>query len=383
MVTKALRSLWAEPRPANAPRRVWRDWVLVAVLVPTAVVEGVLREDVTWRPVVLPLALGVVVALLWRRTHPLLVVLAVFGTVIVADLSTMLVGPLQSIGLYTMAAILLLPYSLLRWGSGREILLGAPIILATLAVSLTADFSGIVDSIVGSLILLFPATLGVSVRYWASSRVRELDQVKLLEREQLARDLHDTVAHHVSGIAIQAQAGRAVATSQPERATEVLAVIEDAASRTLTELRTMVGVLRASEEADFAPRPGVADIERLAGQAEGGPQVDVELSGELDDLSPAVGAALYRLTQESVTNARRHARDATRVAVRVVGDAERVQLTVDDDGAVSTAGGSPSGYGLVGMRERATLLGGTFHAGPSAGGGWRVEAMLPRAGALR
>ena len=67
--------------------------------------------------------------------------------------------------------------------------------------------------------------------------------------------------------------------------------------------------------------------------------------------------------------------------MRVVGDAERVQLTVDDDGDVSTAGGSPSGYGLVGMRERAKLLGGTFHAGPSAGGGWRVEAMLPRAGA--
>ena len=151
----------------------------------------------------------------------------------------------------------------------------------------------------------------------------------------------------------------------------------------LAELRTMVGVLRASEGADLTPHPGVADLKRLADQTEGGPQVDVELSGKLDDLSPAVGAALYRLTQESVTNARLHARYATRVAVRVVGDAERVQLTVDDDGAVSTADGSPSGYGIVGMRERAKLLGGTFHAGPIAGGGWRVEAMLPRAGGSR
>ena len=145
----------------------------------------------------------------------------------------------------------------------------------------------------------------------------------------------------------------------------------------------MVGVLRASEGADFAPSQGVADLGRLAGQAGGVPQVDVELSGELDDLSPVVGAALYRLTQESVTNARRHARSATRVAVRVVGDAEQVRLTVDDDGSVSTAGGSPSGFGLVGMRERAKVLGGTFPAGPSAGGGWRVEALLPRAGAPR
>lgn len=231
---------------------------------------------------------------------------------------------------------------------------------------------------------LFTAALGAAIRYHAKTHIRDIDVAKAREREQLARDLHDTVAHHVSGIVIQAQAGRAVATSHPERATEVFAVIEDAASRTLTELRTMVGALRASEGADFAPRPGVADLGRLAGQADGGPQVDVELSGQLDDLSPAVGAALYRLTQESVTtNARLHARYVTRVAVRVVGDAERVQLTVDDDGALSTTGGSPSGYGLVGMRERAKLLGGTFHAGPGAGGGWRVEAMLPRAGAPR
>ncbi|MFC0483217.1 sensor histidine kinase [Pseudarthrobacter scleromae] len=144
----------------------------------------------------------------------------------------------------------------------------------------------------------------------------------------------------------------------------------------------MVRKPKAVTGVDFAPGPGVADLGRLAGQTEGGPRVDVELSGELDDLSPVVGAALYRLAQESVTNARRHARYATRVAVRVVGDAEHVRLTVDDDGAASTAGGGPSGDGLVGMRERARLLGGTFHAGPSAGG-WRVEAMLPRAGAPR
>ncbi len=90
------------------------------------------------------------------------------------------------------------------------------------------------------------------------------------------------------------------------------------------------------------------------------------LAGELDDLSPAVGAAIYRLAQESITNARRHARHATRVTVAVTGDADQVRLTVDDDGSVGMAGRAPAGYGLVGMRERATLLGGTFHAGPTA-----------------
>ena len=106
------------------------------------------------------------------------------------------------------------------------------------------------------------------------------------------------------------------------------------------------------------------------------PCVEVTLFGEFDDLSPAVGAAIYRLAQESITNARRHARHATQVTVAVTGDADQVRLTIDDDG--SAAGGrGPAGYGLVGMRERASLLGGTFHAGPAAEQGWRVGGPAP------
>lgn len=381
MVTKALRSLWAEPRPPHPPRRVWRDWAVVVVLVSSSFVEMLLREDKAWAPLVISVSLVVAACLLWRRTSPLAAVAVTFGTLLAFDIARIVA--VDATGLQSIAGVLVLPYALLRWGAGREAALGLTIILIWLPVTLVVDPTSPAERVAGYGFFLFAAALGAAIRYHAKTRIRDIDVAKAREREQLARDLHDTVAHHVSGIVIQAQAGRAVATSHPERAAEVLAVIEDAASRTLTELRTMVGVLRASEGADFAPSPGVADLGRLAGQAEGGPPVDVELSGELDDLSPAVGAALYRLTQESITNARRHARYATRVAVRVVGDAERVALTVDDDGAVSTAGGSPSGYGLVGMRERTKLLGGTFHAGPSAGGGWRVEATLPRAGAPR
>ncbi|WP_427117220.1 sensor histidine kinase [Pseudarthrobacter scleromae] len=382
MVTKALRSLWAEPRPANPPRRVWRDGALVAVLLVWSVVEAVLREDIMWRPLVLAAVLVVLAPLWWRRTHPLAAVTVSFGTLTAVDVARILAG--EDAGLLTsIGGVLVLAYALFRWGSGREAAIGLVVILVWLVITHIADPTSQADVVGAFAFFLFAAALGAAIRYHAYARTRDIDEARAREREQLARDLHDTIAHHVSGIAIQAQAGRAVATSHPERATEALVVIEDAASRTLTELRSMVGVLRASEGVDFAPGPGVADLPRLAGQAEGGPRVDVELSGELDDLSPVVGAALYRLAQESVTNARRHARCATRVAVRVVGDAEQVRLTVDDDGAASTAGGGPSGYGLVGMRERARLLGGTFHAGPSAGGGWRVEAMLPRAGAPR
>ncbi|WP_309228490.1 sensor histidine kinase, partial [Streptomyces lunaelactis] len=152
-------------------------------------------------------------------------------------------------------------------------------------------------------------------------------EAKAREREQLARELHDTVAHHVSGIAIQAQAGRAIAASHPERAIEALAIIEDAATRTLTELRAIVGVLRATQDTEFAPQPGVAEVEQLATDGQTRPCVEVTLFGEFDDLSPAVGAAIYRLAQESITNARRHARHATQVTVAVTGDADQVRLT--------------------------------------------------------
>jgi signal transduction histidine kinase len=228
---------------------------------------------------------------------------------------------------------------------------------------------------------LFSAALGAAIRYQASSRLREMDQVKLREREQLARELHDTVAHHVSAIAIQAQAGRTLAAADPDAAVDALEVIEEEASRTLAEMRTMVGALRQGEEPDLAPQRGVADIERLARSAGDSPRVDVELWGDLDDLKPSVEAAIYRLAQESITNAVRHARHATRINVWVVGDDRCVRLTVSDDGdASSLSASASSGYGIAGMTERAKLLGGTLEAGPSRDRGWTVDAVLPRNG---
>ena len=109
-------------------------------------------------------------------------------------------------------------------------------------------------------------------------------------------------------------------------------------------------------------------------------RIDVELCGELTHIPPAVKAALYRVAQESVTNAKRHAHHATRVDVRVIGNPEDVRLTVSDNGARTATTTNASGYGLVGMTERVTLLGGTFTAGPKPDRGWAVEAVLPRQG---
>ncbi|GEL98347.1 sensor histidine kinase [Cellulomonas terrae] len=382
MVTTVLRTLWAEPRPVNPPARNLRDWVLVAVLAVWSVAEAVLRDDVIWRPIVLVAVLLALAPLLWRRTHPLGAVVASFGLLTVFD-SVRIVAGEGAVLLMSVGGVLVLAYSLFRWGAGREAVLGFGLIAAWLAVSLVADPTSLVDAVGAYAFFLFAAALGAAIRYHAVTRMRDIDEAKARVREQLARELHDTVAHHVSGIAIQAQAGRAVAASNPGRAVEALATIEDAATRTLVEMRTMVGVLRASQDAELAPQPGVADLEQLASGSESRPRVQVMLSGELQDLSPAVGAAIYRLAQESITNARRHARHATRVTVAVVGDAEGVRLTVDDDGAPSPAGSSTEGFGLVGMKERTTLLGGAFEAGPAAGRGWRVRATLPRTGTAR
>jgi signal transduction histidine kinase len=187
------------------------------------------------------------------------------------------------------------------------------------------------------------------------------------------------VAHHVSAIAIQAQAGRALAATTPAASGEALAVIEAEASRTLAEMRAMVRVLREQEPADYSPRQGVADLGRLAGESPAGPRIEVTMSGDLDGLPAAVDAAVFRIAREAVTNALRHARSATLVTVSVDGGADTVHLNVRDDGdpVVGRSFTGP-GFGVTGMVERAALLGGTCLAGPSPDGGWTVEATLPR-----
>jgi signal transduction histidine kinase len=378
VINGVVRALRNEPRAAAAPVRVWRDWALVAVLVATAVLEGILRTDLVWRPVALVFAVALVFPLLWRRTHPLAVVAVVFGTVIALSLAELIDGPAESVGLNTMIYVVLFPYALVRWGSGREVIIGLPIIVAAGVLGIASAYTNLGEAVGGFLFLMFPAVLGALVRFWTTARTREIDQVRLREREQLARELHDTVAHHVSAMVVRAQAGRVMAASDPEAAIDALQVIEEEGSRTLAEMRTMVGALRDREDADLTPQNGVADIKRLARDVDAHPRVHVGLTGDLDELGPTVGAATYRIAQESVTNALRHARNATRIDVQVVGDGDAVRLTVRDDGDQVHPSSVNAGYGVVGMTERAALLGGTLEAGPGPDHGWVVDALLPR-----
>lgn len=384
-MANALRVLWSEPRVPNPPARSHRDWMLVALVMSVVVIEGAFRPDLVWRPMVTAVAVALAFTLPWRRSHPMAVVVVAFGTLALIDGAAVVLGA-GPVGLDAQVYVLLLAYSLFRWGAGREAGVGLAAILATYTLNIvviTSEVTGFGEAIAALAFLLFPAALGASVRFRANSRFREMDQVKLREREQLARELHDTVAHHVSGIAIQAQAGRALASSNLDAAVEALAVIEEAASRTLADMRLMVGVLRAGEEPSLAPPPRVGDIQRLTEGGSDSLPVEVRLSGDLGDLRPSVEAAVYRIAQESITNARRHARHATGIAVAIAGTDGRVYVTVSDDGDSRPGGGGSSlGYGLVGMRERASLLGGTLNAGPGPDRGWTVTASLPLTGTV-
>lgn len=322
----------------------------------------------------------VALSLLWRRSHPLAAVLVAFGILTLVDIARIL-GPDEARLLWSVVGVLVLPYALLRWGSGRESVNGLGMLLVWLGVTHVADPTDAAEVAGGYGFFLFSAALGASIRFHANARVRDIEEAKLRQRGELARELHDAVGHHVSAIAIQAQAGRVVAASDPGRAAGVLETIEDTASRALAEMRTMVGILRDGTEPSLAPRRGIGGIEGLAGDVEGGPRVEVQLSGDFADVLSVVGVALYRIAQESVTNAFRHARHATRVIVHVTEEAEQVRLTVRDDGD-GMVSARPSGHGLVGMRGRAALLGGTLHAGRDRSRGWKVEAALPKDGGL-
>ncbi|WP_436529935.1 sensor histidine kinase [Actinoplanes sp. HUAS TT8] len=362
----SLSSLLAEPRPPGAPPVGPRDWTLVVVCALTAVLEGVFRPDLPGGVVAPILAVALTPALLIRRGRPLLAVTVAFGATLVAPIFTGNVPPEE----YSLVYLLFLLYSLFRWGSGREAALGLAVIVVKQVVSFGFGQVNASDTVGGTALSLAVLAIGAAVRFRGGARARQLEQVRLKERERLARDLHDTVAHHVSAMAIRAQAGLATAAANPEAAMDALRLIESEAKEALTEMRTVIRALRT----DDPDAPKLADLPGLSAGA--GPEVAVEVGDDLGTVAPAVGAAIYRIAQEAVTNARRHARGATRILVRVMAEKDQVRLLVTDDGA--PAKDKPiEGYGVSGMHERAELLGGTCTAGPGPERGWHVEAVLP------
>jgi signal transduction histidine kinase len=197
------------------------------------------------------------------------------------------------------------------------------------------------------------------------------------ERRRIARELHDVVAHSVTLMTVQAGAARLLLAEEPKRAREPILSVEETGRQALADMRRLLGVLQTEKgEPALAPQPGLARIDPLLAQARtAGLPVELTIEGERQALPPGVDLAAYRIVQEALTNARKHAGPA-RAQVALSYKGEVLELEVTDDGRAAPGGGD-GGHGLIGMRERVALYGGTLEAGPRPAGGYAVRARLP------
>lgn len=204
------------------------------------------------------------------------------------------------------------------------------------------------------------------------------------ERVKIARELHDIVAHSVSLMTIQISAARRVFHKTPAEAEKALEAAERTGRESLTELRSILNVLRSSDASiersdppETAPLPGLADIPKLVGSVrQAGTAITFDVRGEPSDVTPSIAVTFYRVLQEALTNVIRHAPGAA-VNVQIGYEERRMTLVVEDDGPGSEAPGG-EGHGLIGMQERVGAAGGSLQVGPARSGkGWRVEASIP------
>jgi signal transduction histidine kinase len=224
--------------------------------------------------------------------------------------------------------------------------------------------------------------VGVTLRTVAGNRQRALDSVRAEQRAEFARDLHDFIAHHVTGIVVQAQGARFIAEQDPKRVLLALEQIEQAGTETMASMRRMVGVLRDPEskpDSPLAPIAGVPELVPLAEQftAAGGPPARLHLEGDPHGLPVEVSTSVYRVVMEALTNARQHAPQATAVDIWVRRARDQLLVRVANDGPAPRPSLDRSGYGLVGLTERVRAAGGRIVSGPGVDGGWVVDAVFP------
>lgn len=291
-------------------------------------------------------------------------------------------GPVQA---ERWVALVVLAASTARWVAPRRAAFIA--VVGTVVVAVGQSSHGIGSFKPSALDALSSATLwagALAVGAWLRSLDRRhdsaLEAVRRNERLELARELHDLVAHHVTGMVVQAQAATFSSKDDPEPLVAALTSIEVAGSETLTAIRRLVGLLRDPDDTagvSTAPEPIRQLVERFARH---GPAVDLRLPAEVTASTwpREVATTVYRVVQEALTNVARHAPDAHSVTVTVNHHPDRVGVEVTNDTPVPQhPGRAPSGYGLVGMRERVEALGGQLHAGPLTDTGWGVHASLP------
>ena len=403
MVTATPESVVAAgppPRPRTGPFTRWPRFSDAGLAVLAFVLEviGILGRAVDESgdfsfsmlgdiPVATYLLLGVSsIALLWRRRRPLIVLAITLAASLVWDVIALDDGP--------SLAIFISLYGVGRYIDEEGINIMA--VVAAMVVVVADDFliegenASVVVLSLGLVFLawyvgrraqsrrLYLALLEERAEYLERERAAEAQRAVARERTRIARELHDLVAHRVSMITVQAGAAQTVAVSDPDRAVRAMEAVEEAGRDALDELRQVLGLLRSEEPQDeLMPVHGLPEIPGLISEMRNsGMNVSLSMQGVPENLPATVELASYRIVQEGLTNVLKHAGPSPQVEVRLSYDDQVLKIEVMDRGlGDSTMQGS--GHGLVGMRERVALLGGSFEAGPRLGGGFRIEARLP------
>jgi signal transduction histidine kinase len=398
MVTEMVTE--TEPRPLLT--RPLRPAQLVALDVAAAVAltllcayaageatEPGLREPV-WASWLTAAAIGLPVAA--RRRRPM----TALGAVLTASIAALLTGVIPSfaeLAPLTALAFVLFQVALAEPGRRSAAALGICLlgtVAANLAGAAVSPGSGWADSlggtVVAGLMVVAPWTVGRAVRERRAYAVRSAAQLAAQavaeERLRIARELHDVVAHSMGLIAVKASVANHVADTRPEETHDALRVIEETSRAALTEMRRTLGGLRFGSDGptELGPAPGLDGLPELIERAAmAGVRADLEVHGTTA-LPESVGLSVYRIVQEALTNVAKHAAPARcRVTVEVNRDEVRIEVTDDGPGTrvLPGHGGSGQRHGLIGMRERAMMYGGSFSAGTRPEGGFRVSACMP------
>ncbi|GAB2843423.1 histidine kinase [Streptomyces deserti] len=376
--------------PETAPHGTRNDALLAAALAVSAVCLALIA-DKGRRPDALGWALLLVahVPIVWRRRRPLLVLVAMVAVIApyhALDNNHAAPIPVTVVVLYTVAVT----------GTVRRTLLtGAGVLGVTLTINALTNPGGTLELLRISGWVIAVLFCGIDVRFYRqyvaaiveraerAERTREEEARRRVaeERLRIARDLHDLLAHSITLIGVRTSVAAHVLNADPERldraaVAQALDDIADTCRSARGELRTTLEVLRENGVSEArGPLPGLHGLADLAQDARVA-GARAELSVRAGEVPPAVGAAAYRIVQEALTNAVRHAGPAPAVRVEVDERDGALHLSVTDDGTGPTPGTTP-GFGLVGMRERARSVGGTLDAGPRPEGGFAVHAVLP------
>jgi signal transduction histidine kinase len=367
---------------------VWIACALTAWMVAEVFAE---RLQPRWAAVLLMIVAGG--SLAWRRSQPILVGLVV----VAASMAQAAAGMTMHSAVSPIVALLLVSWSIGAYEPRRRAVLGLIILLCGLWLSMAISMLRGTDHYMGTdfpwigALLIAPgvagAVFGVRTRSLREAeeraRLLELGRREAIaeERARIARELHDVIAHSVSVMTVQAGAAEEMLKVDPARAVEPVRAVQETGRQALVEMKRLVGMLREHEdEIGLAPQPGVGDIERLAARMrDAGLPVEVRVEGSPRPVPIGVDLSAYRVVQEALTNALKHAGASSAVVTLRYGERD-LSVEVTDEGR--GRGVKPGGHGLIGMRERVGIFGGTFEAGPRESGGFAVRAFLPFEGTV-